>query len=441
MPYELTQLPDRASFFQALEKCVAKARREPSVIGLVLVQVRKLREINSELGYHAGDLILSEFAARIAGCLRPSDVMARISGSEFALILPSLIGSGQAVLAANKISEISTESFDIDGQTIRLRVAVGAAVYPDHAQHSMHLMNCAESALAVAKTLTESHAVYSDEQNRPTTSVLSLETELEAAIESGEIEAYYQPKIDLRTRQIAGVETLARWVSPSQGPVRPDFFIAIAEQSGLILPLTLLILNVALRELRDVQETFDLSVAVNLSATILNDHEVDTLVNRALSIWGTATDQLILEVTESAMMADPTASLRTLSRLNSTGVKISIDDFGTGYSSLAYLKSLPVNELKIDKSFVMNMVGNEGDAKIVKSVVDLAQNFDLTVVAEGIENQETFDRLATMGCEYAQGFYMGHPMPIDDLVTWIEESPWGRRSSQHRTSRSRQHGS
>ena len=159
---------------------------------------------------------------------------------------------------------------------------------------------------------------------------------------------------------------------------------------------------------------------------ILNEHELDDMLNRALGIWDTEADQLILEVTESAVMADPTASLDTLSRLRSTGVKISIDDFGTGYSSLAYLKNLPVNELKIDRSFVMNMVADDGDAKIVKSVVDLAHNFDLTVVAEGIENQEALDQLASMTCEYAQGFYMGHPMPFDELLSWMRDSRWGR---------------
>ena len=423
----LTKLPGRWCFFQDLEESVARAQSAPGVLGLLIIQVRKLRKINSELGYHVGDLVLAELSSRLAHCLRRSDILARTGDSEFALILPSLVGVGQAVLAANKISEISKVPFDVGGQSIRVRVAVGIALCPDHAGDSMRLMFCAESALSTARTLAEGHAVYSCEQDIETVSALALEAELERAIEDGEIDLHYQPKIDLRTREVAGVEALARWTSSSQGPVRPDIFIEIAEQSGLILPLTLLTLNSAVRQCRELQESFgDLSVAINLSATILNEHELDEMLNRALRIWDTEADQLILEVTESAMMADPTASLDTLSRLRSTGVKISIDDFGTGYSSLAYLKNLPVNELKIDRSFVMSMVADAGDAKIVKSVVDLAHNFDLTVVAEGIENQETLDQLASMSCEYAQGFYMGRPMPFDDLFSWMKDSRWAR---------------
>lgn len=426
---ELTSLPGRARFFSELEKHIEQTADTTRVLGLVIVRTRKLRKVNRELGYEAGDQILREISARLARCLRPTDIMTRISGSEFALILPALIGIGQAVLAANKIGAVVREPFEIYDLTIRLRLAVGVAVYPDHAPDAKSLVARAESALSVAGAIQAGQAVYVPKKTEPQFE-LPLEAELETAIENGEIDVHYQPKIDLSKQVISGVEALARWVSPSQGPVRPDIFVRIAEQSGLILPLTLLTLNVSLRACRELQRAFpDFSVSVNLSPSILNEHDVDELVKRALSIWGTEANQLTLEVTEGAIMADPAASLETLRRLRSTGVRISIDDFGTGYSSLAYLKNLPVNELKIDKSFVLNMIDNHGDAKIVKSIVDLAHNFELAVVAEGIENQGTFDRLAAMGCEFAQGFYMSRPLPLDGLLAWMNLSRWGRHVS------------
>lgn len=424
---ELTRLPGRTRFFLELEQQIERTPQTGRVLGLVVLRTRKLRKINRELGYEAGDRILREISLRLARCLRSSDVMTRISGSEFALILPGLIGVGQAVLAANKIGAVVREPFQIYDLTIRLRLAVGVAVYPDHARDAKSLMARAESALSTAGSMHSGQAVYAPNE-KVTKFELPLEAELETAIENGELEVHYQPKIDLAKQKISGVEALTRWVSPSQGPVPPDVFIPIAEQSGLILPLTLLTLNVALRACRELQRAFpDFSVSVNLSPSILNEHAVDELVKRALSIWGTEAKQLTLEVTEGAMMADPAASLETLCRLRSTGVRMSIDDFGTGYSSLAYLKNLPVHELKIDKSFVINMVDNGDDAKIVKSIVDLAHNFELEVVAEGIENQEAFDRLAAMGCEFAQGFFMSRPLPLDGLLNWMNVSRWGRQ--------------
>jgi len=427
---QLQSLPDRSRLLAELDQRMGQSGNEGGLLGLILLKLRGLGTINGELGNEIGDRVLSKFSNRLVDCLRPSDMAFRTTGSKYAVLIPSLLGVGQAELAIKKITQLARLPVEVNGHSLRLNVTAGLAVYPQHAEDSERLIYCAETALNSAKSLSKTFAVYSQKQVTKTLSVLSLESELEKAIDHGDIELHYQPKIDLKTQEVAGVESLARWTSKVHGPVRPDVFIEIAERSGLILPLTLLTVNLALRQGREIQASNrNFAVGINLSAAVLNDSEVSELIGRALSIWGTEPDQLTLEVTESAMMADPDKSLQILKSLRAEGVNISIDDFGTGYSSLSYLKNLPVNELKIDKSFVLNMMDDEGDAKIVKSVVDLAHNFDLAVVAEGIENRESLDQLAQMDCDFAQGFYIARPMPFEDLLKWMGNSSWGNRAS------------
>lgn len=430
MAGQLQSLPDRSRLLAELDQRMAQSGNDDGLLGLILLKLRGLGTINGELGNEIGDRVLAEFSNRLFDCLRPSDMAFRTTGSKYAVLIPSLLGVGQAELAVKKITQVARQPVEVNGHSLRLNVTAGLAVYPEHAQDSERLIYCAETALNSAKSISKTFAVYSQKQVTKTLSVLSLESELEKAIDNGDIELHYQPKIDLKTQEVAGVESLARWTSKVHGPVRPDVFIEIAERSGLILPLTLLTVNLALRQGREIQASNrKFSVGINLSAAVLNDSEVSELIGRALSIWGTEPDQLTLEVTESAMMADPDKSLQMLKGLRAEGVNISIDDFGTGYSSLSYLKNMPVNELKIDKSFVLNMMDDEGDAKIVKSVVDLAHNFDLAVVAEGIENQESLDQLAQMDCDLAQGFYIARPMPFEDLLKWMGDASWGNRAS------------
>ncbi len=427
---QLQILPNRASLLKELDECIARSGHGAELFGLILLKLRGLGTINGELGNEVGDLVLDEFSNRLMDCLRPTDLAFRTTGSKFAVLIPSLVGAGQAELAIKKITGAAKQTVEVNGHSLRMNVNAGLAVYPEHAQDPQKLIYCAETALNSAKSLAKTFAIYSKKQITRTLSVLSLETELEKAIENGEIELHYQPKINLKTQEVAGVESLARWTSKVHGAVRPDVFIEIAERSGLILPLTLLTVNLALRESRELQGfSQEFSVGINLSAAVLNNPEVHELIKRALGIWGTDPDQLTLEITESAMMEDPNKSLQILKTLRSEGVSISIDDFGTGYSSLSYLKNLPVNELKIDKSFVLNMMEDEGDAKIVKSVIDLAHNFDLAVVAEGVENQESLDQLAEMDCDLAQGFYIARPMPFEEFQKWLDSSSWGKRAT------------
>jgi EAL domain-containing protein (putative c-di-GMP-specific phosphodiesterase class I) len=240
---------------------------------------------------------------------------------------------------------------------------------------------------------------------------------------------YYQPKIDLASRQVCGAEALSRWNCPGRGFVLPDVFIPVAEQTNLMLPFTLWTLNLAARQFAGFHRLCgQFSVALNLSATILYDADVVDLISRTIKIWGIRPEQLILEVTESAMMVDPKSSLETLNRFHDFGIKLAIDDFGTGYSSLAYVKKLPVDELKIDKSFVMNMDKDKGDAMIVRTVIDMAHNFEIAVTAEGVESQPILEQLIDLGCEYAQGFHMARPMPQMELDKWLQESPWAKQT-------------
>ena len=422
----LTKLPGRIQFFEQLESCIISNREDDHLIGLLLINVLNIDAVNAEISYQAGDQVLIQITQRISNASRPSDILARLGGTEFALILPSLANSNQAILAANKISEVCKKPLSINGNHIKIRVAVGVAIHPKHGDNPEALLRC--SSMALSKTLKSSthYMMYSIPETSESIPTLALESELEKAIDNGDLEVYYQPKLNLRKQIVTGAEALARWTSPTYGVVRPDVFIDIAEKSGLIAPLTRLILNIALRQCNDFQKLVgDFSVAVNLSATVLHNEEVADLVDQSMAIWSTDPRLLILEVTESAMMVDPVSCRNTLGRIHDSGVRISIDDFGTGYSSLSYLKKLPVNELKIDKSFVLNMANDEDDVSLVQTVIDLAHNFELDVVAEGIENQETLDRLITMGCDYAQGFYLARPMSADDLEQWFSESRWG----------------
>lgn len=420
----LAQLPNRQVFFSALGHRLGEASAEARMLGLLVCRLRNLREVNAELGYEGGDELLAGLAARIGRCLRPVDSLARVGSAEFALILPRLVGAGQVALAANKIVQACRAPIACAGGTVRPRVIVGGALYPDHGSSCESLLRSAELAAAAASESGEAYELYSPQGSVDSLPMLALEGELEAAIETGELELHYQPKLDLGSGRLAGVESLARWTSASLGPVRPDVFVAIAERSGLILPLTMLTLNIALRQCRELAPARGaaLPVAVNLSPAVLNNREVGALVARAMRIWDAEPETLTLEVTESAMMADPAASLETLKALRALGVRISIDDFGTGYSSLAYLKTLPVGELKIDKSFVQNMAGDAEDASIVRAVVDLAHNFGLAVVAEGVEDNFTLERLAGLGCEYAQGFHIAKPMPAEALERWMRST-------------------
>ena len=395
------------------------------MVGLVCVKLEQLRDINLELGYDVGDALIAEIASRLHSCLRPSDILTRTGSTEFAVILPALAGTGVPLLAAQKFLRRCTESFKFQARRVKPSLSIGVSACPEDATTAAELLRHADAALRQACRTGRDVVAYSEcarSEDRPD---IQFEQAFEAAIDQSELVLHFQPKVDLDTGFVTGLEALSRWPTNDGRTVPPDRFIKLAERNGLILPLTLWSFDAALRECRSWQSTLPgVSVAVNLSATLLAEPELADLVRQALTLWEIPAELLTLEITESAVMSHVESSLDALHDLSELGVQLALDDFGTGYSSLAYLKKLPVDELKIDRVFVGDMLSSDEDRCIVQAVIDLAQNFGLTVVAEGPEDEETLDALALMGCAQAQGYVVGRPMPGEAIIGWLEGSPW-----------------
>ena len=423
MPDSLTSLPDRHEFLLQAQRTLGP--ETDTLAGLVIAKVRSIRALNLELGYEAGDHVINALAARIRACLRPGDFLARIGATEFAILLPGLKSPIQPQLAVAKIEREVCAPVPVAGKEIRPRLCFGLSIFPEHAREAEQLVRCADLALLRACNAGSQSVTFSAEEIEPLPPSVELERGLETAIEDGELSVCYQPKVELDNGCVCGVELLSRWTSAVHGPIRPDIFIDIAERCGLIMPLTVWTLNTALRECRDWQSRYPgLSVAVNLSPIVLADPQLPELISQVLGIWNVSGELLVLEITENAMMGDPEACLAALQRLDGAGVRLSIDDFGKGYSSLSYLKELPVDELKIDRSFVQNMRENDKDQRIVQAAIDLGENFELGVVAEGVEDEESLDTLTLMGCTHAQGYFIERPVPLEELYRWLEHSDW-----------------
>jgi diguanylate cyclase (GGDEF)-like protein/PAS domain S-box-containing protein len=420
----LTTLPNRVLLHDRLTQAIQTGHHQHKPVAFLLMDLDRFKDINNTLGHHHGDLILQQMGPRLQDLLRQCDTVARLGGDEFAILLPGTDAEG-AVQVVNKLQQALVAPFVIDGLTITVEASIGIAVSPDHGATADLLIQRANVAMYHAKQAGGGHTVYSPEHDHYNPRRLALMTELRYAIEHDELVLYYQPKIDLKTGHVIGVEALVRWRHPNRGLIAPDEFIPLAERTGLIKPLTLWVLTAALDQSRTWQRAgLRLSVAVNLSARNLQDPELPDQIAEMLTRSGTLPNQLELEITESTIMADPPRALEILTRLHRMHIPLAIDDFGTGYSSLGYLRKLPVSSIKIDKSFVKNMVADDGDAVIVRSTIELAHNLGLLVVAEGVETQYIWDRLASLGCDAAQGYYMSAPIPAAALTRWFHESSW-----------------
>jgi diguanylate cyclase (GGDEF)-like protein len=420
----LVRLADRDGFRRALDACVSGSQ-ESEVVGLVVVKLEQLRDINLELGYDAGDALIAEIASRLHSCLRPTDILARAGSTEFAVILPALAGTGVPLLAAQKFLRRCTESFKFNARRVKPSLSFGVSACPEDATTAEQLLHHADLALRHACRTGREVVAYSECERSEERPNIQFERAFEAAIDQSELVLHFQPKVDLDSGFVTGLEALSRWPSNDGRTVSPDRFIKLAERNGLILPLTLWSFDAALRECRSWQSMLPgVSVAVNLSASLLVEPELTDLVRQALTLWELPAELLTLEITESAVMSHVESSLDALQRLSDLGVRLALDDFGTGYSSLAYLKKLPVDELKIDRVFVDDMLNTDEDQSIVQAVIDLAQNFGLTVVAEGPEDEETLEALTLMGCAQAQGYVVGRPMPAEAIFGWLESAPW-----------------
>jgi diguanylate cyclase (GGDEF)-like protein len=424
---DLTGLPNRAYFYERTDEALRRAGRDGSATAVLLFDLDRFKEINDTLGHKYGDRVLREVGPRIRRGLRDGDTLARLGGDEFCVLLPRVNGVVAAVEVAERVMAILEEPFDLDGMTLAVEASCGITVAPADGDSADLLLQRADVAMYAAKDSPTHVVAYDADLDVSSPARLSLLGGLRTAITQSQLVLYYQPKAHLVSGRIQGVEALLRWQHPSLGLVPPDQFIPPAEHTGLIKPLTTWVLNTALSQLRDWRERTEapfgteLSMAINVSVRNLLDDAFPSEVVAALDRWQIPAQLLELEITESAFMADPARARRLLSELAACGVKLSVDDFGTGYSSLAYLKNLPVDQLKIDQSFVLHMKEDPHDANIVRSVIDLGHNMGLQTIAEGIEDLETWRQLTTLGCDTGQGYFLARPMPASAFETWLVE--------------------
>jgi diguanylate cyclase (GGDEF)-like protein len=417
----LTDLPNRLHFSTTLTRSVEHHTRRPSARGAVLlIDLDRFKEINDTLGHQAGDGLLRMIGPRISDVLPADGTVARLGGDEFSVLLPDLADEPEAIAIAHRIAKALEAPFRLEGFNIEVGASIGIAVYPTDGTADEVLMKRADIAMYVAKTHRTVVERYDPHLDHNTTRRLELMAELRTAIADGSVQLYYQPKLDLTSGRVHEVEALVRWFHPRLGLVPPSEFIALAEHTGLIRPLTSHVLRTAVAQAAKWRrDGTPLTVAVNLSARSVHDGEILREVSTVLDDGGLPPSLLRLEITESSIMADPQRARKVLEQLSDTGIRLSIDDFGTGYSSLAYLRDLPISEIKIDRSFVTNVLERDGDQVIVRSIIDLGRNLGLTSVAEGVESAAALKWLTGVGCDSVQGYYIARPMTTAALNEWI----------------------
>jgi diguanylate cyclase (GGDEF)-like protein len=415
----LTGLPNRTLFQRRAAAAVDAARRDGGTAAVVLADVDRFKEVNDTLGHHNGDALLRELAGRLATGVRSGDTVARLGGDEFGLVLPG-IGGDEIRPLLDRIRTTLEAEATVGTLPLSPEASFGYALAPADGTDVDTLLRRADMAMYLAKGTRTGTARYDRTRDHYDATKLALVAELRRAIETGELVLHYQPKAELRTGRVCAVEALIRWQHPSRGTVPPDAFLPVAERTGLIDGLTRWVLATALAQVVAWGPAFDgLSMSVNVSARNLARLDFADTVLAALATAGVPAARLVVEITETALMTDPEVAADVLARLSTAGVRISVDDFGQGQTSLGYLSTLPLHELKIDKSFVCDLPDNLAHAAIVRSVVDLGHNLGLQVVAEGVETRETVAVLTATGCDVAQGYLLARPMPAGDLASWL----------------------
>ena len=424
----LTGLPNRTLLFDALEGAIEKGRAEGTSVAFMLMDLDRFKEVNDTFGHQFGDAVLKQVAFRVQNQLHEDDFVARLSGDEFAVVLRNVDDANSAASAARRLVNTLAQPFVVETQVLEVGASIGIAMFPDHGADARTLLRRADVAMYAAKQQQSGYAFHRDDTETRSPDQLALVVELRSAIERNELELYYQPKLHLRSGLMTRVEVLMRWKHPQRGHLSPAAFIPVAERTGLIRPMTDWLFERALAQVQAWQEAgAPIHIAVNVSARSLLDQTLPGKVHRLLNQYQVDPRFLKIEITESSIMEDPAHALAIRSMLQSRGVRLSIDDFGTGYSSLTHLRQLPVDEIKIDKSFVIGMSRNEADAAIVRTVVDLAHNLGKQVCAEGVEDRTTWQMLMELGCDLAQGYWICRPMNAEDLMKWLVESSWGLR--------------
>lgn len=420
----LTELPNRALFNDRLQYSISRATRDKQQFAVMIMDLDRFKEINDVQGHLIGDRVLREVAQRLTVALADNGTVARLGGDEFALIVHA-VDREACCRIANNIQTALSPPIVTESASLTIGSSIGIALYPEHGEDDITLLRNADVAMYQAKQAGIGFVMFDIEESKRRSSRLRLIRDLDITIQDQKLTLHYQPIIDIGNKTLLRVEALARWMHPERGFISPDDFIALAEHNGLIVPLTIWVIDTALAQLAQWHQSgHRFGLAVNLSTRNFLDPRLPEKVDAALQHWKIDPHWLSLEVTESITMSDPDRAMEIIRRIDDLGVKISIDDFGTGYSSLAYLKRLPVDEIKIDRSFVVDMDTDHDNAIIVKSTLELAHTLGLKVVAEGIETERVLHMLEALKCDMAQGYFISKPKPSDELTRWLEVSNW-----------------
>jgi diguanylate cyclase (GGDEF)-like protein len=415
----LTGLPNRVLFHQHLIEAIDATRGPGDTLAVMLMDLDHFKEINDTLGHHFGDMLLKQIGPRLSSVLREGDVMARLGGDEFGILLPDLPSPETVLTIVHRLLVALEEPVAVEGLALGISGSIGIAMFPEHSSDAESLLRRADVAMYASKESGGGYEFYHEDLDRHSPAQLELIGSVRPALEAGEFVLYYQPKVRFSDGAVAGAEALIRWQHPKLGLLMPDAFIPFVERTVLLRPLTQYVINEALRQWGEWSDLGTrLEVAVNVSPRSLLDQQLPSQVAAALETWGVPPEFLKLELTESFLMSDSGRSTAVLEELSRIGVGLSIDDFGTGYSSLSHLKRLPIQEIKIDRSFVMNMLRDPNDAMIVRATVELGQNLGMRVVAEGVEDRETWDLLESFGCDEAQGYFFSPPLQRDEFRRW-----------------------
>jgi diguanylate cyclase (GGDEF)-like protein len=419
------QTPGHAPFAQYLEECITESRRDGRVLAVMLIDCGVVSRADALWGYPAGDATRLQLAQRLSmAVLRERDIIGEPGRDEFALVLTPVQGAGVALLAAQRVMRALAAPLQVGEAEIYARPAVGIALFPESGGDSQTLMAHAKIACHSARDSIERIAIYADVQQRPHVDVLRYESKLRAAINLNKLELVFQPQFDPALRRIVGLEALLRWQDGELGPVGPDKVIAVAESAGLINDVTFWVISSALRHCATFRDRgLDISVSINLSPNNLRERDLPDFIDRGLRTWNLAPERIVIEITETAVLGPREVVDEALARLKHTGVRLSVDDFGTGYSSMSYLAAMPLDEMKIDLSFVRDMMQVPQHERIVRSMIELGSSLGLTVVAEGVENERTALRLAELGCHRLQGFWLCPPIGAEELLRRYTSQP------------------
>lgn len=416
----LTGLPNRFQLSKDLDKVVEETRLSGKRMAFMLIDLDRFKEINDALGHQAGDILLKQIAPRLCTAVDIPATVARLGGDEFGLVLPHINSEEDALHAAEKVLAVICQPFDLEGLKVQIGASIGIALYPDHSDDPHSMMRCADIAMYLAKKNGGGYAVYNPTLDIYSPRRLSLITSLRIAILENQLVLHYQPKISLKDHDVIGMEALIRWQHPQHGLVAPNEFIPLAEVSDLIMPLTQWVLGNVLQQMREWHDMgIKANVAANISARNLQDSDLPDKIAALLEKHQIPPHYLELEITESAIIVDPLRATETLRRIHELGVILSIDDFGTGYTSLSHLRKLPISTLKIDLSFISNMLISKDDAALVQSIIHLGHNLGMDVIAEGVENQDTLSMLGVLECDVVQGNLISPPMAATQMTQWL----------------------